>query len=156
MVQHQLGDHLEPGFMCGLEELSKIIQGSIRGMHVIVVRYVITVIAEWRGIERKQPDRGDAEVPQVIELTEQPLKVSDAIIIGITKGLDMELVNYCAFKPIRASWFGDSLCFAGWNLHTKSRMSSRAVIDPRGRGNAMGIKTSSAMRLLRGVEVGQA
>src|SRR5260221_14129419 len=72
MVQHQFGDHLEPGFMYGLEELSKIIQGSIRGMHVIVVRYVITVIAEGRGIERKQPEHGDAEAPQVIEFPEQP------------------------------------------------------------------------------------
>jgi hypothetical protein len=33
----------------------------------------------------------------------------------------MELVNYCAFEPIRTGWFGDILRFASRNLHTKSR-----------------------------------
>src|SRR5260370_102898 len=79
------------------------------------------------------------------------------LLIRILKGFDMELVNYCAFKPIRAGWFGDILRFAGRNLHTKSIMSSKAVIDPRWqRRNAMGIRTSFANASSGGVELGQA
>src|SRR6266478_3387665 len=44
MVQYQFGDHLEPCFVGRLEELAKVIQRSIRRMHVIVVCYVIAII----------------------------------------------------------------------------------------------------------------
>jgi hypothetical protein len=42
----------------------------------------------------------------------------------------MELVNYRAFEPIRAGWFGDIVRFASRNLHTKIRGCKELLVHP--------------------------
>src|SRR4029077_823090 len=89
----------------------------VGGMDVVAVGDIVTVVLQGRRIEREQPDGRYSEVLEVIQFTQQPLEIANPVVIGVTKGLNVELINEGFFKPNRASWFGDFLCLNGWNLH---------------------------------------
>src|SRR5258708_23557355 len=56
--------------------------------------------------------------------------MANSVVIGVTKGLNVELINEGFFKPNRATWFGDFLCLNGWNLHRLIQCSVQAGIVP--------------------------
>jgi hypothetical protein len=103
--------------MSRLQELAKIVQCPVGWIDGVVIRNVVTIILQRRWIEWEYPDRGYPQVFQVIQFTEETLKIPNSVVIGVTKGLEVELINDGFFKPNRASWFGDFLCLNGWDLH---------------------------------------
>src|ERR1043165_7454034 len=66
---------------------------------VSVVRYVVTVVAAGTGIEGQKPERGNAEVLQIIKTFPQAGKVADPIIIAVAKRLDMQLIDNGVLEP---------------------------------------------------------
>jgi hypothetical protein len=66
---------------------------------VVVVRNVVAVIAAWRGIERQQPERGNAQILQVIELFRQADEIADAVAIAVGKCLNMKLIDDRILEP---------------------------------------------------------
>ena len=60
-------------------------QRAVVGMDVGVVGDVVAVVAQRRGIERQQPERGDAEVLQVVELLGQAAEVADAVAVAVVE-----------------------------------------------------------------------
>ena len=65
------------------QENFEIAQRAIHRMHVAVIGDVITVVLERRGIKWQQPDRGDAEILDVIQLFRQPAKITRAISVRV-------------------------------------------------------------------------
>src|SRR5262249_8023558 len=45
------------------------------------------------GLERHQPDGGDAEPVQVVEPAAQPLEVADAVAVGVHVGADRQAID---------------------------------------------------------------
>src|SRR5438552_18700757 len=68
-------------------------------MDVIVARDIVAVVPERRRIEGKQPDRGYAEVLQIVELARQAAEIADAVVIRVEKRLDVQLVNDGVLEP---------------------------------------------------------
>ena len=68
-------------------------------MDAAVVGDVIAVVTARRGVEGQQPDGGDAQLGDVVELLQQALEVADAVIVGIEEGLDVQLVDDSVFVP---------------------------------------------------------
>jgi hypothetical protein len=68
-------------------------------MHAAVFRDVVAVVAPRRGIERQQPDRGDAEVDDVVELRYQSQEVADAVVVGVEKRLHVQLIDDRVLVP---------------------------------------------------------
>ena len=62
-------------------------------MDIAVVGNVIAIVAQGRRIEGQQPEGGDAQILQIIELLGQPAKVANAIAIAVVKGADVEFVD---------------------------------------------------------------
>ena len=58
VIDHQLGDHLEPALMRRGQERLKILQRAVVRINIVVVGDVVAVIAQRRRIERQNPDRG--------------------------------------------------------------------------------------------------
>ena len=66
-----------------LEQAAEIVQRAEGRVDRGVVGDVVAAVAHRRGIKRQQPDRGDAQVAQVVELADQPGKVADAVAVRI-------------------------------------------------------------------------
>ena len=101
VVDHQLGDHPQAALVRLVDKAAHIRQRAIIRMHAAVVGDVVTVVAARRGIEGQQPDRGDAEIGDVVELGDQSGKIADAVVIGVEEGLDVKLVDDRILVPKR-------------------------------------------------------
>ena len=64
-----------------------------------VTRYIVAVILQRRRIEGKQPDRGDAEVVEVLELLGKPAEVPDAVPVAIVESADVDLIEDRVLVP---------------------------------------------------------
>ena len=68
---------------------------------VAVVGDVVAVVAAGARIERQQPERGDAEVPQIIEPLGQAGEIADAVVVAVGERLDVQLVDDGVLEPQR-------------------------------------------------------
>ena len=104
---------------------------------VPVIGYVIAVVAQRRGIEGQQPQRGNTEILQIIELAAQPLEITAPIVIGIEERLDVELIDDRVLVPHRFDEVGARQYTAlgqrrsnvvGWG-HAASAVRRRKIIE---------------------------
>ena len=93
VIDDEFGDDAQPALLGFLDEALEILHRPEIGIDVAIVGDVIAVVAAGRGIERQQPQRGDAEVLQIAELLGQPGEIADAVIVAVGKGLDVELID---------------------------------------------------------------
>ena len=108
MIDHQLRDDAQTARVRRIEKRLKILQRSVARMHVEIIRDVVTVIAQRRRIKRQQPDRGDAELVEIVELLDQPAKIPYPVAVAIVKGLNMQLVDDCVLVPERIACVSSS------------------------------------------------
>jgi|GEM_PF-7010677 len=101
VIDHELGDHLQPAPMGLLDEMTKVIERPVIRVHVAVVGDVVAVVLERRGIERQQPDGVDAELLDVVEPLRQPGEIADAVVVRVEERLDMHLIDDGVLVPER-------------------------------------------------------
>ena len=68
VVDDQLDHHLHVALVGGVEELLEVVDGAVGRVDVDVVGDVVAVVAQGRGKEGQEPEAGDAEVLEVVEL----------------------------------------------------------------------------------------
>src|SRR5947207_1001952 len=101
VVDHQLGDDTQLAAMRLAHKGFEVAHAAIGGMDVLVIGDVVAVVAQGRGIERQQPQRGDPEILQVVELARQPLEIADPVIVGVEERLDVQLIDDRVLVPER-------------------------------------------------------
>ena len=74
VVDHELGDDAQIAPVRRAHEGAEIVHPSIGRVDAAVVGDVVAVVAQRRGIERQEPERGDAEILQIVELAGQARK----------------------------------------------------------------------------------
>lgn len=100
VVNHQFSNHLQPACMRRRNEGLEIIEGAIHRVDVGVVGNIVAVVAQRRGREGQQPDRGDAQITQVIEAARQSAKVANPIGVAIAECPHVHFINNSIFIPI--------------------------------------------------------
>jgi len=70
-------------------------------MNIAVIGDVVSIIAQRRRIERQQPQGRHAEMLEIIKFLDQPLKIADAIVVGIEERFYMNLIDDRIFIPKR-------------------------------------------------------
>ena len=111
VVDDELGDDPQAPLLGFLDEAAEILHRPEIGVDVAIIGDVVAVVAAGGGVERQQPQRGDAEILQVPQFLGQPGKVADAVIVAVGEGLDVELIDDRILVP---ELVGDSL--DGWHL----------------------------------------
>ena len=101
VVDHELGDHLEPAAMRLGHEGAEVLARPVVRMHVAVIGDVVAVVLERRRIERQQPHRVDAELLDVVELGGEAGEVADAVAVRVEERLDVQLVDDRVLVPER-------------------------------------------------------
>jgi hypothetical protein len=74
-------------------EAPEVAHGAVGRVDAAIIGDVVAVVPERRGIERHHPERGDAEVLDVVELLRDTLKVADPVVVGVEERLDVQLVD---------------------------------------------------------------
>ena len=74
VIDDQLDHHLQAAVMGRIEKLPEIVHGAVVGVHAEVVGDIVAVVAQRRREKREQPQAGDAQVLQVVELADNPWK----------------------------------------------------------------------------------
>ena len=101
VVDDQFGDHLQVGVVGRAQERAEILEGAVARMHAFVVRDVVPVVAQRRGVERQQPDARHAQVADVGELAGQAREVADAIAGAVAECPHVHLVDDGVLVPER-------------------------------------------------------
>ena len=93
VVDDQLDDDPEAARVRRRDEGAEVVEGAVDGVDRLVVRDVVAVVPERRGIEGQQPDGGRAEVGDVVEPRGQAGEVADAVAVRIEERAHMGLVD---------------------------------------------------------------
>ncbi len=101
VVDHQLGDDAQSARVRRHHELAEVGQRAVVGMHAAIVGDVIAVVAARARIEGQHPDRGDAEIDDVVELLQQAREIADAVVVAVKERLDVDLVDHRVLVPER-------------------------------------------------------
>ena len=99
VVGDELRDHPQIASFGFLHEAAEVLHGAKGGVDGAVVRDVVAVVAAGARIERHQPQRGDAEVAQIVELLGQPGEIADAVAVAVGECLDVQLINDGVLEP---------------------------------------------------------
>ena len=101
VVDHQLGDDAQAALVGLAQKLLEVGQVAVNRIDAAIIRNVITLVAQRRRIKRQQPDRGNAEVLQIIQLRGQPAKIADAVGVAVAERAHVRLVDDGFFIPQR-------------------------------------------------------
>ena len=99
VIDDEFGDDAQPAPLRFGDEAAEVLHRAEVGIDRAVVGDVVTVVAAGRRIERQQPDGGDAELLQIIELLGQAREVADAVIVAVGERLDVQLVDDRVLVP---------------------------------------------------------
>ena len=99
VVHHEIDDHAQPAIAGGPHELHEVAEGAVIGVDIVEVADVVAVVAVRRGVERHQPETGDAEPGEVIDPAGEPGEVADAVAIAVEECFDIEAIDDRVFPP---------------------------------------------------------
>ena len=162
VVDDEFGDDPQAALLGFLDEAAEILHRPEIGIDVAVIGDVVAVVAAGGGVERQQPQRGDAEILQIPEFFGQPGKVADAVIVAVGEGLDVELIDDRVLVP---ELVGDG----GWHFlcfddKAAIRIQRIGTVDRKGdagvgalgglrffvHGDAIAMEMTSPFRLQKG------
>ena len=99
VIDDEFGDDAQAAPLGFGDEAAEILHRAEIGIDRAVVGDVVAVVAAGRGIERQQPQRGDAEILQIVELLGQAGEIADAVIVAVGEGLDVQLIDDGVLVP---------------------------------------------------------
>jgi hypothetical protein len=86
VVHDQLGDHSQAAAVSLTQERLEVPQRAVGGMNRGEVGDVVAVVLAGRGAEREEPERGDAELLQVVEALGQAPEVAGPVPVAVHEG----------------------------------------------------------------------
>ena len=93
VIDHEVDDDADAALLAAVGEFDEVAQRAVARIDAVIVRDVVAVVLAGRGLERHQPDRGDAEAVQIIQPPQQALEIADAVAIGVHIGADGKAVE---------------------------------------------------------------
>ena len=101
MIEHEFGDDAQAPLVGQIEEGAEVFEGAVARIHREVVRDVVAIVPERRGIEREQPEGGDTKFGEIIQSLDQTPEVAEAVAIAVLERFDVKFVNDRVFVPER-------------------------------------------------------
>ena len=93
-----------------LYQALEVCHGAVVGVNIVVVVHIIAVVG-LGGVNRQQPDTGNAQVAcsavitviQIIQLCRDPVKVADTVSVRVGKGADKNAVIHALLGAFRSA-----------------------------------------------------
>ena len=100
VVQHHLRDHPEAPAVRLPQEQAEVAQVAVRGVDAHVAGDVVAVVLQRRGVEGQEPERGDPQVVEVVQLRGQAAEVAHAVALAVVERADVQLVDDRVLVPV--------------------------------------------------------
>lgn len=104
MAGHKVEADFDPASVCFATEPVEVPVSTIARRDPVIVIHIITGISERRHKTRIDPHRVDAQPLQVIQFLYYPGDVANAVAVGITEALRVNLVKDSLFEPGGGIW----------------------------------------------------
>ena len=99
VVDDEIDDDADAALLAAMGEFDEVAERAVARIDAVIVGDVVAVVPAGRGLERHQPDRGDAEPVQIIQPPQQALEIADAVAIGVHIGADGEAIDHAVLVP---------------------------------------------------------
>ena len=99
VIDDEVDDDADAALPAAMGELDEIAERAVARVDAVIVGNIVAVVLAGRGLERHQPDRGDAKAMQIIQPAQQSLEITNAIAIGIHIGADRQAIEYAVLVP---------------------------------------------------------
>ena len=86
VVGHEVEQDLEPARMGLRQQIVEIGERAEARIDAAIIGDVIAEIGHRRGVDRRDPNRVDAEADQIVEPPLDPLEVAYAVAVRVLKG----------------------------------------------------------------------
>jgi hypothetical protein len=96
-------------FLAFGDHVIEVGEGSVHGIDVAIVGYVVSEIDLGRGITGCDPDGVDAEVVKVTHFGADAVEVADAVVVAVGKTARIDFVEDGVLPPLMAFGIGLSL-----------------------------------------------
>ena len=93
VVGDEVEHDLDPARIRIGDERVEVVQRSVVGMDAVEVGDVVPPVRVRRGVDRRQPDRVDAQPLEVVELRPNALQVAVPVTVRVGEGPDVDLVH---------------------------------------------------------------
>ena len=135
VVDDQVDQHAHAALMGAVGELDEVAERAEARVDVVVVGDVVAVVALRRGLERHQPDAGDAQALQVVEPAQQPLEIADAVAVGVHEVPDRQAVDDRVLVPEVVDHVGEACWRARCGVRNRAWFVTRiqSALSPRER-----------------------
>ena len=99
MIGNKVEDDFELLCMRFLNEAVKAFERAKDWINPAEVGDIVTEVMHWRGIDRRNPDRIDAEPKEIIEPLPDTIEIAYAITVGVLKGPWIDLIDRGGLPP---------------------------------------------------------
>ena len=99
VVQDHVEDDLHPARVHRRDELTAVVHRAVLRRDGVVVAHVVAEVGLRALEERRQPERLDAQVLQVVELAQDAAQIADAVAAVVGEGARVDLVGRRALPP---------------------------------------------------------
>jgi hypothetical protein len=93
VVQHDVDHDANAATVGGLDERVEVGERAKLRIDVLVVADVVAEVNLRRGIERRDPERGQAETGEVVEARGNPVQIADAVAVTVLKTANVDFVE---------------------------------------------------------------
>ena len=97
---HQIQQHPDALFMGRVKQADQILVGAVAGRHLFVVPHIVARILEGGIKAGVDPQCVAAQLLDIVQLFNDAGDVTDAIAVGIVKGLRINFVENRVFQPL--------------------------------------------------------
>ncbi len=130
VVDDEIDDDADAALFAAIGKFDEVAERAVARIDAVIVGNIIAVVAHWRGLERHQPDRGDAKPLQIIQPPQQPLEIADAVAIGIHIGANRQTIQDGILVPkvvdhAQAALIGPPSVLSGRLISDKGSVGSR-------------------------------
>ena len=99
VVDDEIHDDFDAAFVCVLHKLDKITARAVTRIDAVKVGDVVAVVAVRRRLERRKPNGADTQRLKIFQTAGEPLKVPDAVAVGVHKCFQVEAINNSVLVP---------------------------------------------------------
>ena len=97
---HQVEQHTDALLMRGPEQRGGVLVRAVARGDLFVVAHIIARILERRIKAGVDPQGIAAQVPDIVELSNNALQITDAVAVGIIEALGVDFIEHCVFQPL--------------------------------------------------------
>ena len=99
VIDNEIHQDVHVALFCLGDQTVHVIHCAKTRVDVVIIGNIVALIGERRAVDRREPDNVDAEILEIIKLADNARKIADAVSVGITEALRIDLIGCFCVPP---------------------------------------------------------